>query len=171
MSDHHTPPQPVLGTGTAYLDGVPIGEGSAHFVGQRPQLTMTGFTGGTHRPCGTCNRPAAVIVNSKTEQPPGGVTLEWEDQTRSVLWVTPHEEGCAEAARPNDPTGKRVTLPPHVIGSQSVELHGARFGDPIGDAVNAAPAHVVLHAARGGIQYGSTSQRAPQDARGDEDAQ
>lgn len=95
-----------------------------------PRMTMTGVSGGTYRPCGTCHRPAGVVVNGASETPPGGVTLEWEDETRATLWVTPHGEGCAEAARPNDPTGKRVTLPASVIGRQQFEFCGVMFGDP-----------------------------------------
>lgn len=130
MNDHETPSPRAPITGTVFIDGVPVGAGSAHFTDQRPQVTMTGIRGATFRPCGTCHRPAGVIiVNRKTEQPPGGITLEWEDETRSTLWATPHGEGCAEAARPNDPTGKRITLPPDAIGAQAFELHGAHFGD------------------------------------------
>lgn len=94
-----------------------------------PQMTMSGISGGTYRPCATCSRPAGILVDGKTETPAGGVTLEWEDETRSVLWITPHEAGCSEAARPNDPAGKRVTLPANCIGPQSFELNGVVFGD------------------------------------------
>lgn len=90
---------------------------------------VIGDVSGTYRPCPVCGHPAATVVDGVPQSAPGGTTLEWADEYRSAMWISPHDEGCPEAARPNDPTGKRITLPASTITGQSFELNGVRFGD------------------------------------------
>lgn len=84
--------------------------------------------GGTFRPCGVCHWPSMRLINGKFEQPPGGVTLAWDDD-RVTRYCTPHAAGCTELDRPNHPEGKWVTLPPEVVAMTAVEFNGVRIED------------------------------------------
>lgn len=90
-------------------------------------ITPDGDVSGTYKPCPVCHHPSAAIDNGVIQPALGGTTLEWSGLDRAELWITPHHEGCTEAARPNDPTGKRATFPPSVIKSHSIEFDGVRF--------------------------------------------
>jgi hypothetical protein len=90
-------------------------------------ITPDGNVSGTYKPCPECHRPSAVVKDGEIQPAEGGTTLEWSGLDRAELWVTPHNEGCSEAARPNDPTGKRATFPAGTITNQSFEFDGVRF--------------------------------------------